>query len=250
MQAEQLRAELNQMCNDVFETLELQRYFASPLTWPGHRAKSAMMRRYFVPTNRHCWAHVMGNAPIDVKQVIWKHEEDELIFDPRLNGPHVSSDDERPERGSADGAEPEAIEPPSGVLIAMFARVQYAKNSPWLAGLAASHIMERINDPTVINGPALVQRGVDQMIKDLKVAPDQIHAGARVHLDADIEHATLTWSAFERHVRDDATRAQAIEGARFGLDCFRVYASAVGDLMAKASQRKNAQRRAAEAARR
>ena len=79
MDANGLRQEIDQLCNDVFDTLELRRYFARPLTGPGERVRIAMLRRYFVPTNRDCWAYVMGGAPIGVKRVIWQHEKDELI---------------------------------------------------------------------------------------------------------------------------------------------------------------------------
>ena len=237
MYADRLREALNRMSNEVYDTLELRRYFASPLTRPGSEVRNAMMRHYFVPTNRDCWAYVMGGAPIDVKQVIWKHEQDELIFDPRLGAAHVAADGDRPDRERPDAVVPEGIEPPSGVVVAMFARRQFAKDSHWLPGIAASHIMERMNDPTVVKDGALVQRGVRQLREDLHVPEEQLPANARVHQDADVEHAGMLWGVFERHVRGEDTYRQAMYGAKFGLDCFRVYAGAVGDLMASVAPR-------------
>ena len=236
MDANRLRQDIVQLSNAIFDTLELRRYFARPLTWPGERVRMAMLRRYFVPTNRDCWAYVMGGAPIDVKRVIWQHEKDELILDPRLGAAHVDAGGALPGGASSPTEVGDEIEAPPGVRVAMFARVAYARHSPWLAGLAASHILERINDPTVIQGPALVQRQVTHLIEDLGVAPDEIPARLRVHLDADIAHAASIWGVFERYVRDAASYAQALEGARLGLDCFRVYAGAVGDLMASTAQ--------------
>jgi hypothetical protein len=236
MNADRLRQEVDQLCNDVFDTLELRRYHARPLAWPGLRVKYVMLRRYFVPTNRDCWAYVMGGAPIDVKRVIWKHEEDELILDPRLGAAHVDDDSAPPGGANGQNEPADAIEAPPGVRVAMFARVEYARHSPWLAGLAASHILERINNPTVIKGPALVQRDVSHLIEDLGVPPDEIPARLRVHLDADIDHTTAIWGVFERYVRDAASYAEALEGARMGLYCFRVYAGAVGDLMASVAR--------------
>src|SRR5437762_4976166 len=130
MDANRLRQDLVQLSNAAFDTLELRRYFARPLTWPGERVRMAMLRRYFVPTNRDCWAYVMGGAPIDVKRVIWQHEEDELIFDPRLGAAHVDAD------GAPGGARPDppalddALAAPPGMRVAMFARVEYARHSP------------------------------------------------------------------------------------------------------------------------
>ncbi|HLH26896.1 MAG TPA: hypothetical protein VK066_30585 [Chloroflexota bacterium] len=236
MDASALRQEIDQLCNDLFDTVELRRYFARPLTWPAERTRMAMLRRYFVPTNRDCWAYVMGGAPLDVKRAIWEHEQDELIFDPRLGAAHVDAD--RAPGGASPGpsARDAAIEAPPGVRVATFARVEYARHSPWLAGLAASHVLERINDPSVIQGPALVQRQVNHLIEDLGVPPDQIPPRLRVHLDADVEHARSIWGVFEQYVRDAASYAEALAGARMGLDCFRVYAGAVGDLMVSAAR--------------
>ena len=237
MDAGGLRQEIDQLCNALYDTLEMRRYFARPLTWPGERVRMTMLRRYFVPTNRDCWAYVMGGAPLDVKRAIWQHEQDELIFDPRLGAAHVDADRAPGSTVTGSNAPWDAIEAAPGVRVAMFARVEYARHSPWLAGLAASHILERINDPTVIQGPALVQRQVNHLMEDLGVPPDEIPARLRVHLDADVDHARLIWGVFEQHVRDAVSYAEALDGARMGLSCFRVYAGAVGDLMASAAHR-------------
>jgi hypothetical protein len=234
--ARRLREELDRMCNDVFDTPELQRYFPRPLTWPAHRVKSTLMQRYFVPTNRDCWAYAMAAAPMDVKAIIWKHEEEELIHDPSLGGPHVPVEADRPDREHSFAEPPEGVEVPPGAVVALYARRQFAKDSSWLAGLASIHVIERTNDPTVIQGPALAQRGINQLLEDLHVPWEQVSAQSRVHVDADIEHSALTWRAFERYVRDEVTYAQAFHGATMGLSFLRTYAGAVGELMARVSR--------------
>jgi hypothetical protein len=227
--------ELDRMANEVFETPELKRYFSSPLTWAGYHVKRAMWSRYANPTHRDCWAYVMGAAPIDVKQVIWRHEKDELIFDERLGRAHVAWDKEEEEEKSRDKGF-EVPEAPPGVRVACWGRVHIAKNSPWLEGLAASHIIERLNNPKVVKeGLTLSRRGVNQVMNDLKVPFDELSPSARVHLDADEEHSALTWSVFERHVKGEEVFSQSIRGAKRSLDCFRVYADAVGNLMASVS---------------
>jgi len=226
--------DLNRMANEVFETPELKRYFAGPLTWPAHHVKRVMWSRHANPMHRDCWAYVMAAAPIDAKQVIWRHEEDELIFDERLGRAHVAWDEDEEE---VQGQGAEIPEPPPGVLVACWGRVHIAKNSPWLEGLAASHILERLNNPKVIkNGLTLSRRGADQVMNDLKVPFEKLSRSARVHLDADEEHSALTWTIFERHVKDREDFEQALRGAKRSLACFRVYAAAVGDLMAQVSK--------------
>ena len=34
---------------------------------------------YYVQNRRDCWGYVQGSSPLRVKQIIWHHEEDELI---------------------------------------------------------------------------------------------------------------------------------------------------------------------------
>lgn len=228
---EKCRADFDKMSNEVFETPELKRYFASPLTWAGDRIHSGMIRHYFVPNRRDCWAYVMAAAPIDVKQVIWHHEEDELIPDRTPIGLAHGSRDRDSQEVRGDQDKPEIL---PGVKVACYAWILIAKDHPWLEGLAASHILARINDPTVIKGPALAQRGMNQRVKDLGVKIEELPPSARVHLEADTVHTNLTWSPFERYVTDEGTYGQAIRGARESLECFRVYAGSVGDAMAAA----------------
>ena len=221
---ERCRLELNRMANGVFETPELGRYFARPLTRPREQVRSAMMRYYFVPNRRDCWAYVQAVAPIDVKQAIWHHEEDELIFDERIGRAHVTD-------SQSDGDLPAPL---PAVRVACYGWLYIAMKRPWLEGLASSHILERINDPTVIQGDPLVQRHMKQKMADLGIKLEQLDAGSRVHLEADEEHSGLIWAVFEKHVKDEATCRQVVNGAKESLECFRVYAGGVGEAMAKA----------------
>ena len=34
---------------------------------------------YYVQNRRDCWGYVQGSAPLEIKKIIWQHEEDELI---------------------------------------------------------------------------------------------------------------------------------------------------------------------------
>jgi hypothetical protein len=79
----------NQMVNEQFKTPEVQRYYSMPLTW-----KRALFREQqrmpYILSRRSCWAYVQAKAPLDVKQIIWRHEQDELIFDERANSDHFT----------------------------------------------------------------------------------------------------------------------------------------------------------------
>jgi len=84
-----LRGELNRMANAQFDTPEFQRLLSVRFTLP--RARFYIIHNAFYNKNRRdCWGFVLGAAPLDVKKLVWKHEEDELITDKRAGEDHYS----------------------------------------------------------------------------------------------------------------------------------------------------------------
>src|SRR3954453_10035133 len=84
---ESMWRELVQMCNDQFQTPPFKRLVNSKFSRERAQQYSIQMA-YYVQNRRDCWGYVQGAAPLDVKAIIWKHEEDELINDPRCNSDH------------------------------------------------------------------------------------------------------------------------------------------------------------------
>ena len=169
-----------------------------------------MIDRFFIPNRRCCWAYVQAAAPIDVKQVIWHHEEDELIHDPRIGVSHMDIIDWD-----------EQVEPLPGVKAACYAWLYVAMHRPWLVGLAASHILERQNDPSIIKGKTGSQRSAEELMREMKIdRVEDLPVEARAHLDADTDHANLIWSAIARYVENEHSYDQVMEGARDSLEIF------------------------------
>ncbi len=212
-----LREELDKLCNEFVEWKEFQGFerSGSPL---GRELRRAMLNHHFIPTRRACWAYVQAASPIDVKQVIWEHEREELVKDPRIGVAHVDLVDEKDWR-----------EPLPGVKAACYAWLHLAKDRPWLEALAASHIVERQNDPTVIkDGKTSIWRAVDQLMAEQGIdRVEDLPIESRAHLNADTDHANLIWTVFERYVTDEESYQQVMRGARESLDVFRAYRQAV-----------------------
>jgi hypothetical protein len=81
--------ELNRMVNAQYETPEFRHFLSVPLT--RERARFFTVEgAHYIKNRRDCWGYVQGGAPLDVKSIIWKHEEDELINDPRCNTDHYT----------------------------------------------------------------------------------------------------------------------------------------------------------------
>lgn len=224
---QKLREDLDRLANDHVNRVDPEHRYDRRVTPAEQRVRRALRHIYFIPNRRDCWAYVQAAAPIDVKKVIWHHERDELIDDPRIGKGHVDVD-------CMEDIEP--FPPPPGVRVAIYGWLYIAMHRPWLQGLASSHILERINDPTIIKGKTLIQRSAERLMKDLNLKLEELPLGTRVHLEADIEHSNLIWSVFERYVTDEAAYHQVMEGARESLECQALYDQAVAQAVALANR--------------
>jgi hypothetical protein len=224
---QRLRDDLDRLANDHVNRADPERGYDRRITPAELRVRRALRHLYFIPNRRACWAYVQAVAPTDVKKVIWHHERDELIDDPRIGKGHVDVD-------RIEDIEP--VPAPPGVRVAIYGWLYIAMHRPWLQGLASSHILERINDPTIIKGKTLIQRSAERLMKDLNLKLEELPLGTRVHLEADIEHSNLIWSVFERYVADEIAYREVLDGARESLECQALYDQAVTEAVAMANQ--------------
>ena len=85
----ELTATLDKMVNDQIDSPEFKRFFSVRLTT--ERTRFYLVQSALYTSNRRdCWEFVQGAAPLDVKRVIWHHESDELVNDPRANMDHYT----------------------------------------------------------------------------------------------------------------------------------------------------------------
>src|SRR4051794_41095430 len=86
--AARLEQELNKLVNGQFSSPEFGLLYDTPLTL--RRAHFyALQMKFYTLNRRDCWSYVAARAPLDVKQAIWHHEEDELIRDQRTGLDHI-----------------------------------------------------------------------------------------------------------------------------------------------------------------
>src|SRR6184192_2274359 len=71
--------EFVRMVNDQFDTPQFRRLLS--ISFSRERAQQySIQMAYYVKNRRDCWGYVQGAAPLDVKKLIWEHEQDELIW--------------------------------------------------------------------------------------------------------------------------------------------------------------------------
>lgn len=210
--AKKLEAELDRMVNEQFQSHEFTALATTPLTLA--RAKFYSVQLVFYATNRRdCWAYVQARSPYDVKQTIWHHEQDELIHDPRGGTDHMTLMSREAMALGVTEQEFAVAKPTPLVRAALLSFSHIASNLPWIGALSASHFLERRNNPKIIKGgmPSTA-RWRDRLIKELKIDP-KLLPSSNVHAVADEAHSDSIEEILFRHVKNEASFRDALEGA-------------------------------------
>ncbi|MEA2639550.1 MAG: hypothetical protein QOF51_944, partial [Chloroflexota bacterium] len=185
----ELIAELNRLANAQFDTPEFRHLLAVQLTIPRAQCYLTHMAHY-TRNRRDCWGHLMGAAPLDVKRLIWAHEQEELIRDPRAGTDHATLSAGEAGLVGLSSAQVEQAELLPGAIAAFYAWIHLAKDRPWLEAFAASSMLERRNDSAVVEGGGMSYRRGMKLAQELGI-PLERNTNATVHMNADVEHASM-----------------------------------------------------------
>src|SRR5881409_794680 len=149
--------ELVRMVNDQFDTPQFRRLLS--ISFSRERAQQySIQMAYYVKNRRDCWGFVQGAAPLDVKQVIWQHESDELINDPRCETDHFALQVKECRLLGISPEEVDKAEPVPQARAAHYAWTYLALQQNWLAAFASSSILERRNSNEIVKGGGLSLR--------------------------------------------------------------------------------------------
>lgn len=223
--ADKLVEELNRLINEQIVSPEFQLLWQTPLTID--RARFYSLQLIFYGANRRdCWAHVQARAPYDVKQAIWRHEQDELIHDPRGGADHVTLMSREAMALGVTEEELAAAETTPLVRAALLAFTHLATNLPWLGALTASHFLERRNNTKLVKGGGASYRWRDRLVNELGIDPALL-ISTSVHVEADEDHSDMIEDAIVRHVTDEHSYKTALDGARELMHIDRAYRGAV-----------------------
>jgi pyrroloquinoline quinone (PQQ) biosynthesis protein C len=226
-----LNAELNEMTNQQFETPEFRDLLSLPLTMARARLYTINMAHY-VANRRDCWGYVQGGAPLDIKRLVWEHESDELVNDPRAGMDHYALAAKEAQVLGLTREDLETTEPLPGALACYYAWIHIAMTRPWREGVTASSMLERRNSGAVVRGGGLSFRFKEKMMKELGIAEDRL-INQSVHVEADLEHASLLDVVIERYVKSAEDREAILRGARASFAIDRAYRGALAQAMAR-----------------
>ncbi len=229
MEIKELFATLNRMVNEQFESAEFKKLLSVPLTM--ERARFYVVQNAIYTMNRRdCWGYVQAAAPLDVKQLVWKHESDELINDPRCNMDHYSL---CVKQGEILGLKPEDFENaevPPMVRACFYAWFYIARQNPWLTPFASSQMLERRNNAAIVKGGGMSFRIGQKFEKELGINFKKM-ISLNIHAEADVDHSAMMDKVYARHATTPEACEAALRGARECMAIDRAYRGAIGYLM-------------------
>jgi hypothetical protein len=227
---EPLWQELVRMCNEQFESAPFQRLLTTKFTQERAQHYSIQMA-YYVQNRRDGWGYVQGSAPLDVKQAIWRHEEDELIGQ-KAQGKvdHITLAIQEGELFGLTAAAFERTPRLEGGEVCFSAWIRLAQR-PWLEAIAGSAILEMRNSSELIRGGSLSRRIAAMLERDLGIPMKQQINNAE-HMVMDVEHAHMLLQVARKYAVTEPARQAILRGARESLMIDRVYRGHLADMMA------------------
>jgi Iron-containing redox enzyme len=220
---------LLQMANDQFDTAPFERLLRTKFSRQRAQQYSIQMA-YYVRNRRDCWGYVQGSAPLDVKRLIWEHEEDELI------GRKSEGKDDHitlaVKEGAVFGLGAQAFED-TPVLeggVACFYSWLHLAQRPWLEAIASSAILEIRNSAELIKGGSLSRRIGEKLEQEIGI-PMKNQINNAEHVVMDVEHAHLLMRVARTYATTKADQNAIIRGARESLVIDRVYRGHLADML-------------------
>jgi pyrroloquinoline quinone (PQQ) biosynthesis protein C len=216
-----LKRALNQMANDQFTSNEFQDLLSVPLTMERGRFY-VIQNALYTKNRRDCWGYVQAEAPLDVKALVWQHESDELINDPRAGMDHYSLTVKQGEVIGLKREDFENAELPPMVQAAFLAWHHIGVKGPWLSAFTSSQMLERRNNAEIVEGGGMSYRIGKKFEKELGINLKKM-ISLDVHSTADTDHSDMMDGVYDRHVETQEDYDAVLRGARQCMAVDRAY---------------------------
>lgn len=222
---EELTSILDEMVNRQFETPEFRDFLSVPLTMERGRFY-VLQNAVYTSNRRDCWGYVQGAAPLEVKRLVWQHESDELVNDPRCDTDHFTLCVKQGEAVGLNASDFENVELPPMVRACFYAWIHVATRNPWLGAFTASQMLERRNNGAIVKGGGVSLRVGRKFEKELGINLKKM-ISLDVHSVADTDHSDLMSVVYDRYVKTEEDREAVLRGARDSMAIDRAYRGAL-----------------------
>jgi len=221
----ELQERLDEICREHIEEGRRTRMRDLPLT-PARGRLIALQRALFNKNRRDCWGAVQCSAPLEVKRVIWQHEQEELIRDPRCGSDHYSLHVRRCMALGLAREEIEDAQPLSSSRAAFYAWLYIARTKPWPQALASSSILERAAN--MMGAAGEMRRQTERWIKELGLTERDMEVST-ANENADGDHSDMMAAVFEQYATTRELQELVLRGARESLEINRTFVVGLTD---------------------
>jgi hypothetical protein len=204
--------ELRVRANAQFTTRQHERLFSVPLTMDRARVWT-LQTALWGYNRRDCWGFAQGLAPMDVKLLIWEHEEDELAGNKARGIEDHGALKVR--EGAAFGLTPKDfanVQMHEGVKACAYAWIHLVKDSHWLTAVAACACLEVSNSVAWVDGGGISYRRGQHFAEQLGI-PFEKQVSSKEHAEVDVEHAHMLVEVAKRHAHTKHERDLMMHGA-------------------------------------
>jgi len=215
----ELQEKLDQICREHIEASGRRRAQEITLT-PARGRLIALQRALFNKNRRDCWGAVQCSSPIEVKRVIWQHESEELIKDPRCGSDHYSLHVRRCMALGLTREEVENAQPLPSSRAAFYAWLYVARTKPWLQALASSSILERAAN--MMSAMGEMRRNTEKWKKELGLTERDMEVQT-ANENADGDHSDMMAAVFDKYATTPELQELVLQGARESLEINRTF---------------------------
>jgi hypothetical protein len=224
--------EVRKRANAQFETPQYRRILSMPLT--KRRAQVYTLQKAFWNLNRRdCWAFAQALAPMDVKKLIWAHEEDELAGN-KTRGveDHYMLQVRQSKEIDLTLADFKNEVPREGTRTCLYAWIHLVKDSPWLKAIGACAALEVSNSSGWVKDGGMSYRMGKKMEKDLGI-PFEKQLNAKEHAEVDVEHAHMLMDVARSHAKTQRELDLVWQGLIESWQLDQTWKGILADMMAE-----------------
>ena len=222
--------ETRALANAQYASPQYKRILSMPLNMARARVYT-LQKSHWNLNRRDCWAFAQGHAPMDVKKLIWEHEEDELAGNKARGVEDHYSLQVRQSREIGLGADDfRNSRVREGTRMCLYAYLHLVNAGHWLKSVAACAALEVSNSSEWVEGGGMSWRMGKRFEKDLGI-PFEKQLNAKEHAEVDVEHAHMLLQIARAHRDIPGALGLMMEGLVESWDLDRIWKGQLADMM-------------------
>ncbi len=225
--------ETRALANAQYASPQYRRILSMPLNMARARVYT-LQKSHWNINRRDCWAFAQGHAPMDVKKLIWLHEEDELAGNKERGvEDHYSLQVRQSSEIGLAAADFRDTPMREGTRMCLYAYLHLVNTGPWLKSVSACAALEVSNSSEWVDGGGMSYRMGKRFEKDLGI-PFEKQLNAREHAEVDVEHAHMLLQIARAHRDAPGALALMTQGLVESWEMDRVWKGLLADMMDEA----------------